>query len=194
MRSAAATGLAGAEVRARTILVAGFAVANGAFGAAVAGADRRMFEAAFAAGFFADFFAVFLVAFLATVFFAVFLTVSFTVFLVAFLAVFFAFFTTRLLFLARFFAVAATDLRAFFRAFLADRFLAVFLADFLAAFFLDVFLVGVATTNSFIVETGLPENNLAARSTAWLPQVGQTPRKPAVFVQDYRLRCRARRG
>src|SRR6185437_7429032 len=111
-------------------------------------------------------------------------------FLLVALAGFFACFTTRVFFLARFF-VAVTDLPDFFRAFLADRFLATSPAGFLAVFFLDVFLAGVATTNSFIIETGLPGNNLAARSTAWLPQVGRTPRKPAVFVQDCRLRCRA---
>ena len=30
--------------------------------------------------------------------------------------------------------------------------------------------------------------------TASLPRASQTPRKPAVFVPDYRIRCRARRG
>jgi hypothetical protein len=144
-RLVATGGFAFGEACGRVIATAGFAVTIGAFGAVVVEAELRLFDAVLLAGFFVDFFAVFFEAFLAIVFFAVsltaFLTAFLTVFLVAFLAAFFAFFTTRLLFLARFFATAAVaDLRAVFRPFLA-----------LAAFLLDVFLAGVATTNSFIV-------------------------------------------
>src|ERR1700687_2905949 len=78
------------------------------------------------------------------VFFAAFLTDFLAAFFVAgFFAVFFAFLTTRLLFLARFFDAAALvvrargDLRTFF------------------AFFPEVFFLGVATTNSFMAQTGL---------------------------------------
>src|ERR1700716_2620353 len=78
------------------------------------------------------------------VFFAAFLTDFLPAFFVAgFFAALFAFPTTRLLFLARFFDAAALvvrargDLRTFF------------------AFFPEVFFLGVATTNSFMAQTGL---------------------------------------
>jgi hypothetical protein len=77
------------------------------------------------------------------VFFAAFLTDFLAAFFAAgFLAAFFAFLTTRLLLLVRFFDAALADrarggLRAFF------------------AFFPEVFFLGVATTNSFMAQTGL---------------------------------------
>src|SRR6266851_3943015 len=79
------------------------------------------------------------------VFFAAFLIDFPAAFFTAgFLAAFFAFLTTALLFLARFFDAAALvdrargGLRAFF-----------------AFFFPEVFFLGVATTNSFMAQTGL---------------------------------------
>jgi hypothetical protein len=86
------------------------------------GAETRFFVFVFFAAFLTDFRAAFFVA--------------------GFLAALFAFFTTRLLFLARFFDAALADrarggLRAFF------------------AFFPEVFFLGVATTNSFMAQTGL---------------------------------------
>jgi hypothetical protein len=90
------------------------------------GAETRFFDFVFFAAFLTDFLAAFFVV----------------GFLAAFLATFFAFLTTRLLFLARFFDAALADrarggLRAFF------------------AFFPEVFFLGVATTNSFMAQTGL---------------------------------------
>jgi hypothetical protein len=89
------------------------------------GAEARCFDFGFFAAFLTDFLAAFLAA----------------GFLATFFVTFFAFLTTRLLFLARFFDAALADrarggLRAFF------------------AFFPEVFL-GVATTNSFMAQTGL---------------------------------------
>src|SRR5258705_12864003 len=128
------------------------------------GAEARFVDFVFLAVCLNDF----LAAFFAVGFFA------------AFFAAFFAFLTTRLVFLARFFDAAALvvrargDLRTFF------------------AFFPEVFFLGVATTNSFMAQTGL----LGLKSggvTELLPQVTRIPRKPTAFVQDCILRCRSRR-
>src|SRR5216684_1530927 len=92
------------------------------------GAETRCFDFVFFAAFLTDFLAAFFTA----------------GFLAAFFAAFFAFLATALLFLARFFDAAALvdrargGLRAFF-----------------AFFFPEVFFLGVATTNSFMAQTGL---------------------------------------
>jgi hypothetical protein len=101
------------------------------------GAEARFFDVVFFADFFGDFlgdfFGDFLGAFVTPVFF-------FAIFFAAFLA----FCVPRLLVFARFFSADAlvvgprSDLRAFF-----------------ALRFLTVFFLAVATTISFVVETGL---------------------------------------
>ncbi len=68
-------------------------------------------------------------------------------------------------------------------------------ATFFAVLFSGSFFLARRHHNFLHRSNGIVGNHLGgARSTAWLPQAGQTPRKPAVFVPDCRIRCRARRG
>ena len=66
------------------------------------------------------------------------------------------------------------------------------LAAFFALRFFDSFLAAVATTNSFMLNDC--RNDRRRSATASLPRASRTPRKPAVFAPDCRIRCRARRG
>src|SRR5262249_53549975 len=105
-----------------------------------------------------------------------------------FLTAFFAAFLTD--FFAAFFAVFLAFLTA--RFFVATR-LATRFAAFLAFFFFADFLATIKSLRIDLNEIvwGRPSG---APLTASLPQASKTPRKPAVFAQDYSLGCRARCG
>src|SRR6185437_14568133 len=100
----------------------------------------------FLSGFLAGFAGAFLAAFL-TAFLFVFLTAFFTVFVVIFLT----FPVARLLLRLRFLATEALKARFFF------------VPRFFDVLFLEVFLAGVATTISFIVQMDLPGNEPGGR-------------------------------
>src|SRR5690242_5025226 len=139
----------------------------------------------FAAGLLAGSLAAFV-----TAFFASFLTDFFAVVPAGFFVAFLAFFTTLPRLAAAFLAAPFLAAR-FFAAFLAVRAGGDLRAFF--AFFFEAFFAAFATTNSF--STQRYQRLLSGRSViASLPRACQTPRKPAVFAPDYRLRCRARRG
>src|SRR4051812_38805435 len=134
---------------------------------------------------FAVFFADFLTAFLAA-FFAAFLGAFFATLPAVFFDALPAFFTTRLCLAAPFLAAR------FFAAFLPVRADGDLLTFFALRFF-EAFFPAFATTNSFLTQRY--QGLFVGRSvTASLPRASRTPRKPAVFAPDYRIRCRARRG